>query len=597
MASDGESELSEALSDTDLKNLENEVMDGKKPVKKPVNKPEEKGSSKASPLGKKTPTKEPRATGKGFRAAKGIGAKSKFRILFTLILKMLTLLLENDKATVGKNVADVREKLGFLDEKEWLEWLRGPNFKPFWQSLWVGWLKDHRATSGKRGLGLDEVLDIQEAYKGEYFGIPDTTDWGEGQHLAYFMYVVVGRNKQHDDGVFRNRPLRHKEAEMLIWAVLKIVQHLHAPSQLNKPGGGNALMGNAKQSYPTGYQVGTPRSKKTPKKDGKNTDPSDAATDEERFDFSQPELSQEDVQLAAEINEFMEKTLQEHWEKMIPSYGEERFPQKVSPSFHSNEAYWQLMLARKASQIVEALVDEDNKEPFGEDTEMDVDLSDDEKSDSDDDAPLGGEDDDDDDESVVSDNDNDNVWDDVDGDELSETEDTGLPTQILLEDEDADPTLYDGFTPLAADEVIWGEITDDRKQPANLVHVTPEKLKKYQQELEWLEDDSYQPKDWQKAVDSLLLTTPKPDKDSIMKTRHRYMRANTRLEPWQVLGVAKLIEIREAKRQSGLPLQRGAFLGDVMGLGKTYEATAYMLEVCTRSNMKRVLEPFWGSLY
>lgn len=75
------------------------------------------------------------------------------------------------------------------------------------------------------------------------------------------------------------------------------------------------------------------------------------------------------------------------------------------------------------------------------------------------------------------------------------------------------------------------------------------------------------------------------------------MRRNTKLEPWQVLGVAKLLEMRETKRKSGRPMQRGAFLADVMGLGKTFEAIAYILEVRTGIFDKWVRNPFCERLF
>jgi SNF2 family DNA or RNA helicase len=58
------------------------------------------------------------------------------------------------------------------------------------------------------------------------------------------------------------------------------------------------------------------------------------------------------------------------------------------------------------------------------------------------------------------------------------------------------------------------------------------------------------------------------------------MRANNDLEIWQVLGVARVIEIMEKTRPDGSLMFCGAFISDVMGLGKTFQATIFILEVC-----------------
>jgi hypothetical protein len=130
-----ESKLFKTLLDINLKKLEDKVMNKKELVNKLIKKLEDnikKSFSKDLKLAKKTLEKKLRTIEKRFYIVKEIKVKSKFRIFFILILKILKLLLENDKAIVSKNIVDVREKLGFLDKKEWLEWLKGLNFKFFW---------------------------------------------------------------------------------------------------------------------------------------------------------------------------------------------------------------------------------------------------------------------------------------------------------------------------------------------------------------------------------------------------------------------------------------------------------------------------------
>jgi hypothetical protein len=70
------------------------------------------------------------------------------------------------------------------------------------------------------------------------------------------------------------------------------------------------------------------------------------------------------------------------------------------------------------------------------------------------------------------------------------------------------------------------------------------------------------------------------------------MRANNNLEIWQVLGVARVIEIIEKTRPNGSPIFRGAFISDVMGLSKTFQATIFILEVCLMLLEKEFQNPF-----
>lgn len=121
----------------------------------------------------------------------------------------------------------------------------------------------------------------------------------------------------------------------------------------------------------------------------------------------------------------------------------------------------------------------------------------------------------------------------------------------------------------------------DHVPPSYLMTATEDGLKSYRNQLLWMDNSQYQPHDFDAAVSQLDLTAPEDDEVSTIKVRHRYMRSNCSLEPWQGLGVARLLEIREV-RQSDVPLSTGAFLGDVMGLGKTYQAIVYMLEVSVK---------------
>ncbi|QKX64262.1 uncharacterized protein TRUGW13939_11435, partial [Talaromyces rugulosus] len=305
---------------------------------------------------------------------------------------------------------------------------------------------------------------------------------------------------------------------------------------------------------------------------------SDSEDDGKEFSLMQLDLSESDMALATELSEFMTTSLQESWKKMIPASDDTQMPTKISEQFNPNESYWQLMFCRTACKLAQEGVEaDDNAMSTGDNGDAMEQASDEDSDDKDsEDEDLQG---------PLPSSEGDEDWEDAEVDDVQEVAEDGLPLQQSLDDEEN--KLYQSLSHLAADEYAWSEVTENTATeedvpPSHLIRITPEKLKQYQRELEWLDDQSYQPKDWQKAVKSLCVTTPRPDPDSIIRTRHRYMKQNTRLEPWQVLGVARLLEMREAKRKSGRPMQRGAFLADVMGLGKTYEAIAYMLEISKR---------------
>ncbi|CRG88522.1 putative ATP-dependent helicase C23E6,02 [Talaromyces islandicus] len=491
---------------------------------------------------------------------------------------------------LSKGVKALREQLHLEDEDDWKAWLRGPFFKPYWNLLWDSWLKHNRATPGKQGLGLDEVLEIKNQYQQDFIGYPDTSDWGEGQYFAHFMYNVVQRNKMHRDGLFANRTISTRQTENLIWAVLKTIQHLHAPSQINRRRGGLALMNGTQSSTNSSSQLATntPRARKgkAPVRPSNNDEDVSADTEEddaEAFTLTQPGLSESDIALATELSEFMATSLQESWKDMIPASDDARMPPKISENFNPNEPYWQLMFCRTACRLAQEDIEADDNALASNDTEVDMQTENENpKVDTESESEKNLEDDSDEEPLLSGGGESD--WEDDDVDVVQEVEEDGLPNQESLEEEENN--LYQSLDHLTADEFAWSEsypeTSPEEVSPSHLIRVIPEKLKQYQRELEWLDDYSYQPKDWEKAVASLCLTTPQPDTKSLVRTRHRLMKANTRLEPWQVLGVARLLEMREAKRNSSMSMQRGAFLADVMGLGKTYEAIAYMLEISQR---------------
>lgn len=148
---------------------------------------------------------------------------------------------------------------------------------------------------------------------------------------------------------------------------------------------------------------------------------------------------------------------------------------------------------------------------------------------------------------------------------------------------------YLEFEDIAAEQEDCGE---EDISPNYLLNVSEESLANYQKELMWLNNPSFQPVDFDKAHGALYLTAAEKDDDALVRTRHKYMRSNLNLEIWQVLSVARLIEIMEKTRPDGSPLFCGGFLSDVMGLGKTFQAMVFMLEVSLVFVKKGFQNPF-----
>lgn len=57
------------------------------------------------------------------------------------------------------------------------------------------------------------------------------------------------------------------------------------------------------------------------------------------------------------------------------------------------------------------------------------------------------------------------------------------------------------------------------------------------------------------------------------------MRTNMILKPWQVVGLSRLLEMRDRRQLDMSRLVRVAILADIMGPGRTYQAATFMLEV------------------
>lgn len=147
------------------------------------------------------------------------------------------------------------EQLGFESEEDWLVWLQSDLFKPHWSELWDDYMKN--VCGRKRSYGPPTMLqhvqtriEVGEANGKHAFSRPrgevDKTRWTTVDHLARFIYMVRHDNETNPKGVFFNKGNSTAHNTWLLWNLLKLLQSLHRPPHINRPNGGNAIMGNTK---------------------------------------------------------------------------------------------------------------------------------------------------------------------------------------------------------------------------------------------------------------------------------------------------------------------------------------------------------------
>lgn len=485
---------------------------------------------------------------------------------FTLTFRSAKKILKN----LNKNVTVLRKHLKLTSEEEWRTWLQSPNFLPYWEELWHCWLSKQKKQY--RGPGLEQVLSVMHAeaedFDEKYI---DKDGWDDIHHYAYFMHQILRRNINHTDGLFRFRPMGDNEAESYLWAAMKCIQHKFAPSQRNRPSGGQALLYGEIRKRKSQLSGSTPRKSKRQFKKGSTqnafsddldfeSDPSVIPVDNTRSSYPGPDNDEIDTLSAdvREVTKLINTTLADSWKKMIRSYAREKYPVKHSEKFDLSDPYWRLMFARTAlHRAEEDSANETQIPPPPEPEDSHDDLSIDDES-------LGL-------------NPGEAVW----GGTVTDS--------AIFELKNLDSEKNAGETIHISDSLDYLEFEDIAAQqehceeedisPKYILNVSEESLANYQKELIWLNNPSFQPVDFEKAHGALYLTAAEKDDDTLVRTRHKYMRSNLNLEIWQVLGVARLIEIMEKTRPDGSPLFCGGFLSDVMGLGKTFQATVFMLEV------------------
>jgi hypothetical protein len=463
----------------------------------------------------------------------------------------------------------LRAELGLTDDQSWREWLQSTAFKPMWTKLWEYLITQPKKKTGVRGVGLHDVLSVAAFRRDEFIG-PDSdkTDWTEIDHLAQFMWHTVYRNQNTADGLFYRKNVTKQNAEILIWAVLKWVQHLHAPSQINRPSGGLAIMSQPyiekpRRNIKPPEQGDTPRKKVVKgksrkaikvdlKKGSESENPftdlpessnpslgSPGGVKRRRLDDSDTihglgtDITWDEKETADEANQVLALVASKKWKDMVikPTL---RLRLERRNEFDITDPYWQMRFFKTALSLSNQDVDNEAHPPENEDIEV-VDSDDDQHSDAD-------------------------------------TEDKKT----------AEPDAFRTFTHLIAEDLAWAQIStedyaDNQTVPENSISITPQKLDDFIRQQAWLDNKDYQRDNFEEAC--AYLNIP-----AIENPRHELMRPSIELKSWQVVGIAALIEMRHKHRSGDRDrlLLNGAFLADVVGLGKTFVAAGYILEVCRR---------------
>lgn len=455
---------------------------------------------------------------------------------------------------VNKNITTLRRHLRLSSDDEWIEWLRSSNFLPYWEELWSSWLSK-RSKKNQRGPGIEQVLAVMRSEAEEFDEKHvDKDDWIDVHHYANFMHQILRRNINHTDGLFKHRSMGPNEAEVYLWGAMKCIQHKFSPSQINRPSGGRALLYGEPRKRKAQRTDSTPRKSKRQSKKGFAQNPlPDTLTQHDDVNASSntrritendthPDNSnatdqngiEEFLQDITETTDLINTTLTDSWKKMIRSYSREKYPTKKSEQFDLSDPYWRLMFAR--TSLLRAEQDCTNETqippPPAEDAsgvESSPSVSVEEES--------GGLDP------------GEAVWRGTVTDaEIFELE--ALDAENISGESVAvsNSLEYLEFEEIAAEQG-YGEEEDI--SPPHLLNVSEKTLANYQKELIWLDNPAFQPSNFDIAHKSLYLTPAEHDDDHLIRTRHRYMRSNTDLEVWQVLGVARAMEIMEQTRPDG----------------------------------------------
>ena len=146
----------------------------------------------------------------------------------------------------------------------------------------------------------------------------------------------------------------------------------------------------------------------------------------------------------------------------------------------------------------------------------------------------------------------------------------GLYPSVNSQTDHFDPMKIEKTADLEAS--MAAEIDTSDFESSMLIIPTEESLEQFEQHRKMLDNPEYQIDNHEEACQILKIANHRVP-------RMRSMNRSAVLKFWQPVAIARLLDIRANT------MVRGAILGDSVGLGKTWEAIALMLKVCTASNM------------
>ncbi|KAE8164621.1 SNF2 family N-terminal domain-containing protein [Aspergillus tamarii] len=379
---------------------------------------------------------------------------------------------------------------------------------------------------------------------------PDRASWDEADHLACFVWHVKHENTRSNNGIFYNRNLSDTTIEKIIWSLKDWIRQKHAPSYINTAMGGTALFGTTREEGEKSVETRGTKRKREAKENssekqvvqtsGEGLNTSDEDTDMGKEDSRDEDLSDKDLE--SMIDEESDKDTEEiiadrvyqNWGEEILKPKQRLYISRITDTFDIKDPYWQYLL------VVQAL---DRTKRIPEDNAV-IDIDEHEQA-----------------EAII--NDDDNTWEPVQTDQRSTkkkkyTAGDELKTDVFESVKYQDAEEYD------ADRIAEA-MSSDIMQPTQIG------LTVFEAQRDWFNNRDFQREDHDMACSMLGIENTKV-------CRIRGMRRSACLKFWQPVIVWALFEMRFKA------YLKGCILADSVGLGKTWEALAFILKIVTDFN-------------
>jgi hypothetical protein len=424
-------------------------------------------------------------------------------------------------------------------EENFRAFLQGKTFFPFWKELYFDYvLPEQQAAqrekrSRTRGPALKDVqIVLMHGEKGgamKYSAMaPNKENWTASDHLARFLYLVRFMNTKNRDGIFYGKNIAESKMDALVWSLQMLLVKEHQPSRINRAGGGVALVGKLtdESSIPDTF-TGSPA-----KRQHKGT----ASGEVKKAKSSTPHTPARRGKTAA---------------KETPRSDDESHPdlanddgdnEDIEQTVESTPKAWtqEVLTPKRRLKLTRSSDVQDLNDPYWKDRLVRRALFKAKRAEVEKDS----------DEHVESGSDTSNG----DAEDLKEL------------------NIFDEAQYLDADSINWQHEMDS-EEPSALIIPTEASIKSFQKQQSWFDNVLYQRENHAEACKHLDI--PNPD-----IPRMKGMRPSVVLKFWQAVAIYALL-LFEAKHHL-----RGAIIGDVVGLGKTWVVIGYLLAVCkTRDNL------------